>query len=166
MTHVVLIVMLKFFIKNTHGLAYVAFTNISSRLWLGDNAIWHILSIKEIYQVFIQAYNLLLLDSKTFKGANNIIWPILSFQKKKRKNCIRIVFFTSQNFYQETTLKYFMQVSIKSSIHFFFSIYNILEKFESGTVWVDPYYPLKIKRSIFVKSSYGSNYIAFLDIYI
>ena len=61
MTHVVLIVMLKFFIKNTHGLAYVAFTNISSRLWLGDNAIWHTLSIKEIYQVFIQAYNLLLL---------------------------------------------------------------------------------------------------------
>ena len=36
MTHVALIVMLKFFIKNTHGLAYVAFTNISSRLWLGD----------------------------------------------------------------------------------------------------------------------------------
>ena len=85
MTHVVLIVMLKFFIKNTHGLAYVAFTNISSRLWLGDNAIWHILSIKEIYQVFIQAYNLLLLDSKTFKGANNMIWPILSFQKKKKE---------------------------------------------------------------------------------
>ena len=37
------------------GLAYVAFSNISSRLWLGDNTIWQILSIKEIYQVFIQA---------------------------------------------------------------------------------------------------------------
>ena len=40
-------------IKNTHGLAYVAFSNISSRLWSGDNTIWRILSIKEIYQVFI-----------------------------------------------------------------------------------------------------------------
>ena len=40
-------------IKNTHGLAYVAFSYISSRLWSGDNTIWRILSIKEIYQVFI-----------------------------------------------------------------------------------------------------------------
>ena len=49
-------------IKNTHGLAYVAFSNISSRLWSGDNTIWCILSIKEVYQVFVQAYNLLLLQ--------------------------------------------------------------------------------------------------------
>ena len=56
LTHVVLKVILQIFIKNMYdGLAYVAFSNISSRLWLGDNTIWQILSIKEIYQVFIQA---------------------------------------------------------------------------------------------------------------
>ena len=54
LTHVVLVVILQIFIKNTHGLAYIAFSNIFSRLWLGDNTIWRILSIKEIYQVFIQ----------------------------------------------------------------------------------------------------------------
>ena len=53
LTHVVVVVILQIFIKNTHCLAYVAFANISSRLWLGDNTIWHILSIKEICQVFI-----------------------------------------------------------------------------------------------------------------
>ena len=61
LTHVVLVVILQIFIKNTHGLANVAFSNISSRLWLEENTVWLILSIKEIYQVFIQAYNLLLL---------------------------------------------------------------------------------------------------------
>ena len=32
LTHVVLVAVLQIFIKNTHGLAYVAFSNISSRL--------------------------------------------------------------------------------------------------------------------------------------
>ena len=62
LTHVVLVVILQMFIKNTHGLAYVAFSSISSRLWSGDNTIWCILSIKGIYQVYIQVYNLLLLQ--------------------------------------------------------------------------------------------------------
>ena len=50
---VLVVVILQIFIKNTHCFAYVAFANISSRLWLGDNTIWRILSIKEIYHVFI-----------------------------------------------------------------------------------------------------------------
>ena len=52
LTHVALVVILQIFIKNTDGLAYIAFSNISNRLWLGDNTIWCILSIKEIYQLF------------------------------------------------------------------------------------------------------------------
>ena len=59
-------------------------------------------------------------------------------------------------------LKYFIQVSTKSSIIFsifiksciFFSIYTILNKTESGTIRVDSYFP-------FVKSTYGSNYVVF-----
>ena len=87
LTHLVLVVILQVFIKNTHGLAYVAFSNISSRLWLGDTTIWRILSIKEIYQVFIQAYNLLLLQ-RLLKVSilDNTVWPISSFQKKKKND--------------------------------------------------------------------------------
>ena len=63
---------------------------------------------------------------------------------------------TSQNFYPETIrfksyspLKYFVQVSRKSSILFcifiksciIFSIYTILNKFESGSIRVNPYFP-------------------------
>ena len=62
LTHAVLVVILKFFMKNTHGLAYVVFSNISNRLRLRNNTSWCILSIKEIHHVFIQAHNLLLLQ--------------------------------------------------------------------------------------------------------
>ena len=99
------------------------------------------------------------------------IWfdPYCPFKRKKKKkkkklhsNC---VFYFSKLLSRNYSQVFYASFH-KKLYSFFFSIYNILEKFESGTVWVDPYYPLKIKRSIFVKSSYGSNYIAFLDIYI
>ena len=86
-THVGLVVILQIFIKNTYGLAYVAFSNISSRLWLGDNTIWRILSIKEFYQVFIQAYKPFT-TSKTFRNfQSRTIWfdPYCPFKKKKKQ---------------------------------------------------------------------------------
>ena len=49
LTHVVVVLVvliLQIFIKNTHCLVYIAFANVSSRLWLGDNTIWRILSMK------------------------------------------------------------------------------------------------------------------------
>ena len=124
MTHVVLIVMLKFFIKNTHGLAYVAFTNISSRLWLGDNAIWHILSIKEIYQVFIQAYNLLLL-LKILKHTIRFD-PYCPFKKNYDKTAFEL-HFTSQNVNTKTILSSTSRAlffSLFSSKVVFFSIFT------------------------------------------
>ena len=106
-------------IKSTHGLAWIAFSNICSRLWSGDNTVWRILSIKEIFQGFIQAYNLLLLQRfKKNSIMDNTVWPISSFQKMIELHC------TSQNFYQTirlesySPLKYFRQVSTKSSILF------------------------------------------------
>ena len=152
LTHVVLVVILQIFIKNTHGLACVTFSNVSSRLWLRDNTTWRILSIKEIYQVFIQVYNLLLLQRllKIFShGQYGLTHIVLS--KKKYQTAFELCG-TSQNFYPETIrfksdtpLKYFIQVSTKSSILFsifiksciFFSIYTVLNKFESGTIRVD-----------------------------
>ena len=144
-------------IKNTHGLAYVAFSNISSRLWSGDNKIWRILSIKEVYQVFIQAYNLLLLQRlKQFQSWTIRFDPYRPFKKKKKKsNCVWTTLYFFTKFLPETIrfkscspLKYFIEVSTKSSILFcifksciFFSIYIILNKFESGTIRVDPYCP-------------------------
>ena len=80
------------FIKNTHGLAYVAFSNISRRLWLGDNAIWRILSIKETDQVFIQAYKPFT-TSKTFKNfQSRTIWfdPYHPLKKEKKKKNIKL----------------------------------------------------------------------------
>ena len=72
-------------IKSTHGLACIAFSNICSRLWSGDNTVWRILSIKEIFQGFIQAYNLLLLQRfKKNSIMDNTVWPISSFQKNDR----------------------------------------------------------------------------------
>ena len=156
LTHLVLVVILQVFIKNTHGLAYVAFSNISSRLWLGDTTIWHILSIKEIYQVFIQAYNLLLLQ-RLLKVSilDNTVWPISSFQKKKKKwsNCVWTALYFS-NFLPETirfksysSLKYFIKGSTKSSflyfhqkLYFFLYLHHF-EWIEPGTIRVDPYCP-------------------------
>ena len=122
LTHVVLVVILEIFIKNTHGLAYVAFCNISSRVWLGKNTIWRILSIKEIYQVFVQAYNLLLLQRLLdILNHEQYVLSKKSYQTAFELCC------TSLNFYPETIRfkysppKYFIQVSTKSSI--LFSIY-------------------------------------------
>ena len=69
-------------IKNTHGLANVAFSSICSKLWSGDNTVWRILSIKEIFQVFFQVYNLFL-TQRLLKILimNNTVRPISSFQK-------------------------------------------------------------------------------------
>ena len=104
---------------------------------------------------------------------DNTVWPISSFQKKL-SNCFELRC-TSQNFYPETIrfksyspLKYFIQVSTKSSILFsifiksciFFSIYTILNKFESGNTGWSIFSFLK-KWLIFVKSMYGSNYVVF-----
>ena len=81
--------------------------------------------------------------------------PFRPFKKNNDQTAFEL-HCTSQNFYPETIrfksyspLKYFIQVSTKSSILFsifiksciFFSIYTILNKFESGTIRVDPYCP-------------------------
>ena len=103
--------------------------------WLGDSAIWCILSIKEIYQVFIQAYKPFT-TSKTFKNfQSRAMWfdPYCPFKKKKEKD--RTAFnlrFTYQKFYPETiyTLKYFIQNSTKSTIHFFLYLHHF-RKIES-----------------------------------
>ena len=175
MTHVVLKVILQIFVKNMYdGLAYVAFSNISSRLWLGDNKIWQILSIKEIYQVLIQAYNLLILQRllKIFShGQYGLTHNVLSKKIiKLRLNCIALLKTFIQKLYvlNHSPLKYFMQVSTKSSILFsifiksciFFSIYTILNKFESGNTGWSIFFFLK-KWLIFVKNMYGSNYVVF-----
>ena len=95
-TYVALVAVLQIFIKNTHGLAYVAFFNISSRLWLGDNTVWRNLSIKEIYQVFIQAFNLLLLQ-RLLKNVNHGQYGLthIALSKKKkiklRLNCVALL---------------------------------------------------------------------------
>ena len=142
MTHVVLVVILQIFIKNTHGLAYVAFSNISSRPWLWSNAIWRILSIKEIHQVFIQANNLLLLQKK-FQSWTIRFDPYRPF-KKKHQNAFELRC-ASQNFYQNLYVlnhivlssilykfprKTLFSIFIKSCI--FFSIYTILNKLNQG----------------------------------
>ena len=102
LTHVSLVVILQFFIKNTHGLAYVAFSNISSRLWLGDNTIWRILSIKEIYQFFIQAYNLLLLQrllENSNHGQYGLAHIVLSKKMiKLRLNCVVLLKIFTRNY--------------------------------------------------------------------
>ena len=95
--------------------------------------------------------------SKTFKNFQS--WTIRFDSYRPFKKYYQTAFelrCTSQNFYPETIrfksyspLKYFIQVSTKSSILFsifiksciFFSIYTILNKFESGTIRVDPYCP-------------------------
>ena len=142
-------------IKNTHGLAYVAFSNISRRLWSGHNTVWRILSVKEIFQVFIPAHKLLLLQRlKKFQS-----WTIRFDQYRSFKKNDQTAFelhCTSQNFYQR--LYVLNHIVLSSSLYkfprkalffslfsskavFFFSIYTILNKFESGTIWIDPYYP-------------------------
>ena len=132
------------FYQNTHGLAYVAFSNISSRLWLGDNAIWRILSIKEIYQVFIEAYKPLLLQRllKIFNHGQYGLTHIVLSEKKKKEKKKKIAFdlrFTYQKFYPETILSSLLHKFPQKALFIFFSIYSILEKFESGTIRVDPY---------------------------
>ena len=85
---------------------------------------------------------------------DNAVWPISFFQKNYHTAFeLRCSF---QKFYPETIcfksyspLKYFIQVSTKSSILFFlfiksctfFFIYTILSKFESWTIRVEPYFP-------------------------
>ena len=145
LTHLVLVVILQVFMKNTHGLAYVAFSNISSRLWLGDNTIWRILSIKEIYQLFIQTYNLLLIQRllKNFNhgqyGLNHVVLSKKNDQTAFELRC------TSQNVYVKLYVlnhivlssilykfprKALFSIFIKSCI--FFSIYTILNELNQG----------------------------------
>ena len=116
--------------------------------------------------------------SKTFQSWTARFDPYRPFKKKDQTafelRC------TSQNFYPETIrfksyspLKYFIQVSTKSSILFsifiksciFFSIYTILNKFESGAIRVDPYCPfLKNDQFLSKAHTYGSNYLVFPNI--
>ena len=88
-------------------------------------------------QVFIQSYNLLLLQRLLkFLITDNTVWPISSFQKKKiklRSNGVVL----HKTFIQELyVLNHIVSIFIKSCI--LFSIYTILNKFESGTIRVDP----------------------------
>ena len=92
-------------------------------------------------------------DLKNFNhGQYGLIHIVLS--KKKRSNCVWTTLYFSKflpetiRFKSYSPLNYFKQVSTKSFILFcifksciFFSIYIILNKFESGTIRVDPYCP-------------------------
>ena len=121
LTHVVLKVILQIFIKIMYGLACVAFSNISSRLWLGNNTILQILSIKEIYQVFIQAFNLLILLKIFSHGQNGLTHIILSKKIiKLHSSCVSLLKTFIQKLYvlNHSPLKYFIQVSTESSILF------------------------------------------------
>ena len=137
-------------IKSTHGLACIAFSNICSRLWSGDNTVWRILSIKEIFQGFIQAYNLLLLQrflKKFNHGQYSLTHIVLS---KKWSNCIVLLkiftrLYVLNHIVLSSILDKFPQKALFFSLFswkavFFFSIYTILNKFGSGTQ-VDPYCP-------------------------
>ena len=146
-------------------MAYVAFSNISTRLWLGDNAIWHICQIcqsKKSIKFLFRLINLLLLQ-KIFKNfQSGTIWHIVLSRKKKNKTAFEL-HFTSQIFYPETTLSSILYKFPRRALSIFFSIYTILNEFESGTIRVDHIVLLK-KWSIFVKSTYGLNYVAFSNI--
>ena len=116
-------------------MAYVAFSNISGRLWLGDNAIWRNLSIKEIYQVFIEAYKPFT-TSKTFKNfQSRTEWfdPFCPFKKKKEKKD-KTAFdlrFTYQNFYPETILSSILRKFPQKALFIFFSILHHFRK-----IWI------------------------------
>ena len=103
-------------------------------------------SIKEIYQVFIQAYK-----RRNFQSWIIRFDPYRPF-KTKLSNCVRTALYFSKllsrnfTFKSYNPLKYFIQVSTKISIFFlflsavfFYSIYTILNKFESGTIRLDPH---------------------------
>ena len=66
LTNIVLVVTLQIFVKNTSLTLHFP--------------IWCILSMKEIYQALIWAYNLLLLQN--FSIMDDTVWPISSFQNK------------------------------------------------------------------------------------
>ena len=94
---------------------------------------------------------------------------------KLRSNCVVLLKTFIQKLYvlNHSPLKYFIQVSTKSSILFsifiksciFFSIYTILNKFESGAIRVDPYCPfLKNDQFLSKAHTYGSNYLVFPNI--
>ena len=130
--------------------------------WLGDSAIWCILSIKEIYQVFIQAYKPFT-TSKTFKNfQSRAMWfdPYCPFKKKKKKIELRsICVLLIKTFIQKLYILSSILYKIPQKAPFiFFSIYTILEKLSHNTGL-----PIKKERSIFFKSTYGSNYVAFSD---
>ena len=64
-------------------------------------------------------------------------------EKEKKDKTAFELHFTSQNFYPETILSSIIYKFPQKALFIFFSIYTILEKFESGTLQVDPYCPLK-----------------------
>ena len=111
---------------------------------------------------------------KTFHSWTIQFDPYRPFKKKDQ-----IVFevrCTSQNFYPETIrfksyspIEYFIQVSTKSSILFsnfciFFLYLHHFKKIwiRDSTVW--PILSFFKKWSVFVKSTYGSNYVVFSNI--
>ena len=130
----------------------------------GYNAIWHICQIcqsKKSIKFLFRLINLLLLQ-RFLKIFNQGQYGISSFQEKKNKTAFEL-HFTSQIFYPETTLSSILYKFPRRALSIFFSIYTILNEFESGTIRVDHIVLLK-KWSIFVKSTYGLNYVAFSNI--
>ena len=136
-------------------MAYVAFSNISSRLWLGDNAIWRNLSIKEIYQVFIEAYKPFT-TSKTFKNfQSRTKWfdPYCPFKKKKRKKKIKlrsICVLLIKTFIQKLYSQVFYASFHKKLYSFFFSILHHFRKIwiRDSTGW-----PILLKKVQFLSKA-------------
>ena len=64
---------------------------------------------------------------------------VLSKKKEKKDKTACDLRFTYQNFYPETILSSILYKFPQKALFIFFSIYTILEKFESGTIRVDPY---------------------------
>ena len=114
-------------------------------------------SIKEIYQVFIQAYK-----RRNFQSWTIRFDPYRPFKKKNYQTAFELRC-TSQNFYPETLLLNHITLwSISYKFHtvflflsavFFYSIYTILNKFESGTIRVDPH-SYFLKNDQFLSKAY------------
>ena len=98
---------------------------------------------KKSIKFSLRLINLLLLQRllKIFNhGQNGLTHIVLSKKKKEKKDKTAFdLRFTYQNFYPETILSSILYKFPQKALFIFFSIYTILEKFESGTIRVDPY---------------------------
>ena len=98
-------------------------------------------------QVFIQSYNLLLLQRllKIFNHGQYGLTHIVLSKKKKIKLRSNGVVLHKTFIHELYVLNHIVSIFIKSCI--LFSIYTILNKFESGTIRVDPSYILSFLKN-------------------